>query len=138
MCREYAVNLGADKVGTAHVEKQGLYYWINCQCQLSGTVPCRIIVSGESEIDLGICVPRDNGFGLETRIPIKNVGKGDLQFYVRPKHRQKDELFVPITPDEPFSYIKKLKNAYLSSKEGQVGLSFKDQSLIQRDSDQNP
>ena len=69
MRNEYAVYMGSERVGTAQVIIEGLFYKIYCLCQLDGTVPCRIRVSGEKEMDLGICVPLENGFGVKTRIP---------------------------------------------------------------------
>ncbi len=135
---EYSINLDKECVGTAHVVKEGLFYRIHCQCGLTGTVPCRITVTGEREADLGICVPLKDGFGIETRIPIKRVGEGELRFRVLAKRRDSDELFVTASADEPFPYLRRLSNAYLSVRNGQVGLVFKDQSPNQQDSDRNP
>ena len=138
MLREYEIYLGNDCVGTAHVTQEGLYYRICCQCQLTGTDPYRITVSGDTDVDLGICVPMGDGFGIETSIPVKRVGKGALNFCAVPKNRINREFFVALSPEEPFGYIQRLKKAYLSRQNGQVGLSFKDQSLTQRGSGQNP
>lgn len=138
MRREYEIYMGSECVGTAYVTTEGLFYHIYCLCQLSGSVPCRITVTGDREADLGICVPLKDGFGIETRIPIKRVGNGELRFRVSPKHRANTESFIPLSADEPFRYIQRLKDAYLLRRYGQVGLSFKDQSPSQRDSDQIP
>lgn len=138
MQMEYGIYLGSECVGTAYVTQEGLFYRIRCQCQLTGTVPCRITVSGEAEVDLGICVPMREGIGIETSIPMKRVGKGPLQFCIAPKKRVKTEMFVALSPEEPFGYIQRLKNAYMSRVNGQVGISFIDQSPIQQDSGLNP
>lgn len=135
---EYSINSGNECVGTAHVVKEGLFYRIHCQCGLTGTIPCRITVTGEREADLGICVPLKDGFGVETRIPIKRVGEGELRFRVLAKRRDNAELFVIPSVDEPFTYLRRLGSAYLSVRNGQVGLIFKDQSPNQQDSGQNP
>ncbi len=138
MCDEYAIYMATERVGTAYVTNEGLFYRIRCLCQLTGTVPCRITASGEGEVDLGVCVPMDDGFGIKTRVPMKKLGRCELRFCVQPKHRVRTDLFIALSPEEPFRYIQRLRDAYMSFKNGQVGLSFKDQSLIQRDSDQSP
>lgn len=138
MYKEYEIYMGSEIVGTAYVTKEGLFYRISCLCRLTGTVPCRIKVIGEKEADLGICVPLNDGIGVETRIPIKRVGDRELQFCVSPKNRVNTELFIPLSVDEPFTYLQRLEDAYLSRRNGQVGLAFKDRSPIPRDSDQIP
>jgi len=134
---EYAVCFGTERVGSASVSKEGLYYRIRCQCQLSGDVPCRITVSGERDADLGLCVPLGDHFGVETRIPIKRVGEGNLSFQVTPKHRETTEQFIPISPEEPFQYLARLKDAYLIRRNGQAGIAITDRSPDQPDSGQS-
>ena len=138
MCKEYEVFFGSERVGAASVNREGLYYRISCRCRLSGYVPCRIIVSGEKEADLGLCVPLDDMFGVETRIPIKKIGEGELHFRVLPKRPELKGEFIPISPEEPFHYIARLKDAHLARKDGQAGLILKDRSQDQQDSDPNP
>ena len=130
--------MGSERVGSACVTKEGLYYRISCRCLLSGSVPCVVKVTGDREMDLGLCVPLCGGFGVETRIPIKRVGEGTLNFRVLPKHRIRTEQFVPVSAEEPFRYITRLKDAYLVRRNGQMGLLFTDRSPSPLDSDQNP
>lgn len=138
MRNEYAVYMGSERVGTAQVIIEGLFYKIYCLCQLDGTVPCKITVCGENEVDLGICVPLQNGFGMKTRIPIKKIGKGELRFCVLPKYVRRDEHFLELSTEKPFRYIHLLKDAYMSHKDGHIGIGIINQSLSQQGSDQNP
>ena len=113
----YSIHFGEEVIGEATVEKQGLFYRIHCLCHISGSVPFRVTVKGDTDVDLGLCVPMDHDFGLNTSIPISKVGNGKLEFWARPKHTVKKLDCVTVSPDEPFSYLAKLKGAYLVSRD---------------------
>ena len=117
------IHRGNDVVGIATVEKQGLYYRFSCQCRIHGQGMRRILVSGgKTRTDLGICVPIDDGFGLEKKIPCKQFGDGEPEFQLLPKYPDVKGQFVPVYPDEPFAYMSRLKVAYLSVQDGQTGI----------------
>ena len=80
---------------------------------------------GEKRENLGVLVPGENGFGLDTRFPISRVGRGVLSFRLLPRHDPlQGRLFVPITPEEPFAYLSRLKDAFLEIQEGKKGASI--------------
>ena len=123
----YEIYLGNEAVGQAWVRREGLYYRIRCACRLSGDTLCRVSVRcGQVEENLGIPVPQDGEFRLETRIPVKKLGEGDFRFAVVPRHKPLDGLFVPLCPEEPFRYISRLKHAYLEKSKGQMGIVIKE------------
>lgn len=118
----YSVRFGSQPVGKVQVLRQGLYYRFICRCQLSGDVVCRLrVVCGGRKESLGVVVPMDGGFGLDTKLPVKRLGEGEMEFLLIPKHDVPQGTFVPIYPDEPFAYIQRLKDAYLARQEGQLG-----------------
>lgn len=81
MEENYAVYFGNRPVGKVQVTRQGLYYRFLCRCQLTGDVMCRLWVScGDKRESLGLVVPVDGGFGLNTSLPIKRLGEGGLNF----------------------------------------------------------
>ena len=126
MEENYAVSLGGKPVGRAQVTRQGLYYRVVCRCSLSGEVMYRLeCACRERRTNLGILVPCESGFGLETRFPVSRVGEGKLTFTLQPKH---DPLtgrsFVPIAPEEPFAYLARLKDAFLEIQDGKKGASI--------------
>lgn len=123
MVGDYDVYLGKQQSGRIQVRRQGLYYRFSCRCRLTGDVICRLYVScgGKGE-NLGVLVPMDGGFGLETRIPVKRFGEGEPAFTLVPRHEVPQERFVPIIPEEPFSYIERLKTSFLVRKYGEVGI----------------
>lgn len=127
MIGTFEIRKGSSPIGKVTVERQGLYYRITCRCSLTGEVMHHLVVSsGEKREDLGTLVPFDGAFGLEKRIPVKKLGEGEPEFHLLPKHSSPDGKFVPVYPEEPFSYMSRLKNAYLEARNGQVGLCFRE------------
>lgn len=127
MIAEYDIYMGNSVVGKAVVEKQGLYYRFDCRCRLSGDVLCRVMVECDGHHEsLGILVPCGKIFGLTTKLPVKRFGAGGLRFRVMPKHPSGQGTFVAVYPDEPFSYLSRLKNAFLENRNGQAGVVITD------------
>ena len=119
---DYEVFFGKEKAGKVQVFREGLYYRFCCRCCLTGDVVCRLMVScGEKQENLGVVVPVGEGFGLDKRIPVKHLGEGEMTFSLMPKHDRIGGKFIPIYPEEPFSYIARLKDAFLARQNGQVG-----------------
>lgn len=137
---EYPIYNGEDTVGIAQVSKEGLYYRIHCTCNLVDSEPFRITAKAEHQIDLGMCVPNGDIAGLKVRIPMKKLGEGNLSFSIGKRNEDQQEEWFPVSPQEPFLYIAKLKTACTVSRNGKVGIAFKvkDQFLTQRDNDQSP
>ena len=123
MEESYCVTLCGKEVGKVLVRRQGLYYSFSCRCTLPGDMIYRLMVTcGNIQESLGVPVPTDGRFVLEKKLPVKRIGSGNLSFVLVPKHEQKEIIYVPISPEEPFAYISRLKNAFLSQKEGCVGI----------------
>ena len=119
---DYEVFFGKDKAGKVQVLREGLYYRFFCRCQLSGDVVCRLLVRcGEKQENLGVVVPMGDGFGLEKKVPVKHLGEENMEFFLMPKCDHIGGEFVPIYPEEPFSYIARLKDAFLARQNGQMG-----------------
>ena len=125
MVGTYDVKIGQEKVGKIRVEKQGLYYRFSCRCMLSGkTVHCVQALCGGTRVHLGVCVPMDGRFGLEKKLPCKQFPGGKTEFLLIPRGENQGRKFVPVYPEEPFSYMAKLKDAFLEIRDGQVGVSI--------------
>ena len=112
----------AQGTGYVTVTKEGLYYRFSCRCKLTGDVMHRLVVTTDAgNGDLGVCVPMEGKFGVERKVPSKRFG-ANPQFQLLPKHERMQGRFVPIYPEEPFAYMSKLKNAFLATQNGQVGI----------------
>ena len=78
--------LGCDAVGKAYVTEQGLYYRIQCRCAMTSDVIHRLVVScGDRQESVGVLVPFGQEFGLDTKLAVKRLGRGELQFKIQPK-----------------------------------------------------
>jgi len=75
--------------------------------------------------NLGIPVPVNGGFELDTKVPVKRLMDDEPEFHLVPKHEKTAGQFIPIYPEEPFGYISRLKEAYLTRKDGQLGIIVK-------------
>ncbi len=129
----YGVRMGLDLVGKVNVQRRGLYWQFTCRCRLSGDGVFRLrIQCGGKQENLGILVPMDGGFGLNTKIPAKRLGEGEPEFTLIPKHELCGGRFVPIYPEEPFAYIGKLKKAFLVRQNGRMGILLEDQMSSSR------
>ena len=125
----------ADKpVGTAKIKKEGLYYSFQCRCRLSGEVICRLVAyCGTKSHNLGICVPMDDQFGVQTKIPVKRLGEGEIVIRVEPNRGDVSERFMPIRAEEPFAYIDKLEKAYFVYRNKQPGVILPEEDQSDKD-----
>ena len=114
----YEVYLGSTSAGKVQVLRQGLYYVFHCRCTLSGGMYRLFASCGSREESLGIVVPIDGGFGLDTRLPVKRLGEGTMQFRLVPKQAERQETVFPIRPGEPFPGLSQLEKARLAYREG--------------------
>lgn len=123
----YEISMGGKPIGKAVVRRMGLYYHFSCRCDLTGEVVCKLAVTcGDAQENLGVFVPMDGCFGIEKKLPVKRLGEGIPQFRVLPKHERIEGKFVPIYPEEPFAYMAKLKDAFLATQNGQVGIVIRE------------
>lgn len=124
---EYELCLGKDPVGKVQVLRQGLYYRFICRCKLSGEVVYRLTVRcGENTENLGILVGTGDGFGLDKKVSVSRLGKGEMSFLLLPKSDRLNGTFIPIHPDEPFAYITRLQDAFFVRQGGQAGIVIKE------------
>ena len=123
MQQEYCVLSGDEIIGKVFVQRQGLYYHFRCRCSITGAVKYKLIVNcGENTVDLGLCIPHSDGFGMDTKLPIKRVGDGELTFRLMPKHNKLVGEFLSVASEEPFGHIQKLQQAHLALQGGLVGV----------------
>jgi len=121
----YSVTLNNKPAGKISVRRQGLYYHFSCRCCLNSENIYRLVVCcADKEEKLGILVPSEKSFVLNTQIPVKRIGEGDMSFYLTSNQNLTPGMFVPIIPEEPFSYIERLKEAYLQRRYGQLGVQI--------------
>ena len=125
----YPIQMGGEQIGEAEVRREGLYLCFSCRCRFSGEMICRLVAEADGKREnLGIPVPENGWFCLHSRVPAKRLGNGELTVRAVPKRGNVAGKFVPLSPREPFSYLKELKNAYLEIRNGQVGVVLREES----------
>ena len=114
----FDIFLNGQTVGTVQVRREGLYYRFSARCRLREKEMCRLEANGMS---LGIPVPEGDIFRLETKKPCKLFSDG-WDFQIIPNRPVLDGKFIPIKPEEPFSYLARLKDSYLVRRDGELGI----------------
>jgi len=129
----YQVLLDKENVGKVSVERQGLYYRVQCCCELKNEQMYRLRLHwADKERDLGLLVPDGKNFVVRTRFPVKDAGTGAAEFYLHDPSRRKQE-FIPIIPDEPFEQLEQLKDSVLVEEDGAPGIVKQDETLDSRE-----
>ena len=152
MAETYEIFYDKQCVGTATMKREGLYLCFSCRCRLPDNGLYRIhVTDGDRRGDLGICVPMDDNFGMDKKLPAKGLGEGILRFELLPKDWKPQEItitepdvpakeetsapeeepdfydepsqqFLPVSEDEPFDYLDKLENAHMEIRDDQPGI----------------
>lgn len=123
MEQTYPVTRNGKHTGKVLVQRQGLYFLFRCRCSLPEQGIYRLWVTcGQHQESLGILVPKDGSFILDTKVPIKRIGEGNMSFSVVTKDQVSTTTFVPISPEEPFAYISRLKESFLAIRDKQPGI----------------
>ncbi len=120
----YDVFFGNEKIGRIQLRRQGLYYHYTCRCARF-TESMYDVYCGSQR--LGLLIPKDGQLILDGKLPVKKLEQGSASFLVKPKHAPMSEHFVPLCPQEPFSYLRNLQSAYLETRGGQLGVVMKNE-----------
>lgn len=119
----FDVMLNERTVGTASVNREGLYYHFSCKCILPDKDIHAIWVLWEGgSRKLGVCVPEGRYAYLNTKVPVKYIPGGKL--YFRIDHREELD-FYPVDPDVAFAHMDKLTKARFAEVNGKPGLVIK-------------
>lgn len=110
----YDVSLDGNVIGNVSVTAEGLYTGLLCQCKLPDGQIYRLVLNCNGQKhDLGICVPTGQYYTVNKRVPSKQIGQGEMKFYIVPKYQREDTVFVPISSNARFAYIRELEKLRL-------------------------
>lgn len=125
MVGTYQVYFEGIPVGTVCLTKWGLYYELECHCQKISDEMMELVTNVKDDRKkLGLLLPSDEGLMLRKRIPAKDLGEGKGEFFLVPRNSPIFEQ-VPVDPQNPFPYLQKLPDAFLTCKDGQPMIGFK-------------
>ena len=69
-------------------------------------------------LDLGVCVPSAGEFIIQTRIPVKKIGEGEITFYTG----SEEASFYPVSEDTSFLRLDLLRSCLMASRGDVVGV----------------
>lgn len=119
----YRVEYHHRSVGKVQLIQQGLYYRVICRCECAGDEVLRLFAESESgRENLGVMLPEDGTLRLDRKVPAKQIPKGKLRFFLSAGAAKPEGNFIPICPQEPFAYIEALKDAFLATEHGKIGI----------------
>lgn len=93
---------------------------------------------GQQKVKLGVCMPQDDGFSLTAKIPVKQLGEGEICISAGSGNEIERITTIAIKEDEPFERLEDLDAAYLHRSQNQLEIAFKDRSAVPQDSGQSP
>ena len=138
MVNTYDVFLNGKEIGTASLEKEGLYWKINCRCNVPNDVPYEVLLRAGEHINLGLLVKEETIYCLTRRIAMKRIGEAPLYFEARARNAKPPEVFQSIVSDAPFAYLEEIKGCKLEEKDCQVGLIIRQETPDQQIPDNDP
>lgn len=132
----FDIYIDSKAVGTAKVDRKGLYYQFSCSCKPPDNGIYRVWVNdGVVDFDLGICVPDGATYTLTKRLPAKLLSSKNFMFSLQPKD---GKMSASSNVEEgPFQQLEMLEMAKLSEENGQQTIII-EQVPTQQDSDLNP
>ena len=120
------VHLDHKTVGTANIKRNGLYYQIHCRCNVPDDRVYRLMAKCDGRsVDLGVCVPFEDGFGVDTMVSVKKIGTDSISFYLTDRKESSDEKFIQIKEGEPFDGTEHLMNSRFEMRGNAPGLVIK-------------
>jgi hypothetical protein len=114
-------------VGKVQLIRQGLYWRVICRCQCSNDLVRRLYaVWDDGRENLGVLVPEEDGFRLDRRIPVKRLRTDGVKFMLSTGGHSREGKLVPVSPEEPFAYIDRLKHAFLETENGKIQIRIEE------------
>ena len=112
MSVQYDVYYRDDKIGTLKMEKENLYYRIQCSCNIPGNDIYRLVaIGGKDAKDLGICVPDNQKLVLTKYVPVKEFFPENVRFLLRKHSKEEPEQIIPVHQNQSFLQIRLLHKA---------------------------
>ena len=124
----YTIWANGKSAGDAEVIKSGLYYKIMCRIVRPKKGMYRLNVRCcEKTVDLGLCVPMQDHFGVDTSVPIRKIGEGELIFELIGEHHS--QKFIAISKETPVKHLAEYSKMRFVILEGEKGVILTDHSL---------
>lgn len=117
------IMMNGKNVGTATVEKEGLYYRFSCKCVFDDADVHNLwVLWKDGSRRLGVLVPEGRYACLNTKVPVKYIPDTQLAFQI---DYCQTEHFHPVNPEVPFAHMGQLLKARFTIIDGKPGLMIK-------------
>ena len=117
------IYLDGNVVGIAKISEEGLYYRIECTCDLPQNTIFKVYAVTSCEtLNIGVCTPCGEKLRTVRKIPVSRWGTAAPQFYVVPKDKSACEI-IKLLPNEPVECVEDLRNCTLMWENGKPVLA---------------
>lgn len=125
--KQFEIFMHSQPVGSATVQKDGLYFSFSCSCQMPDNGIYRVVVEdGKHSENLGVLIPNGDTYALTAKLPLKRFCTDNFSFQVMDRQKKASGICVPLASDKPFLYISKLRESYLTLVDGQLYIRLPD------------
>ena len=112
------IYLDGNVVGIAKICEEGLYYRIECTCDLPQNTIFKVYAVTSCEtLNIGVCTPCGEKLRTVRKIPVSRWGTAAPQFYVVPKD-ECDREVIKLLPNTPVTCVEVLRQCKLIWKNG--------------------
>lgn len=112
------IYLDGNVVGTVKISEEGLYYSVECTCDLPrDTIFKAYAVTSCGTLNLGVCAPYGEKLRTVRKIPVTRWGNATPRFYVVPKDKSAREI-IELLPNEPIACVEELRKSALMWENG--------------------
>lgn len=109
MGEQYPVLFEDRHVGTVELQALGMYYELDCVCDLPLKCVCRLYCqSGNNWESLGVPVLKDGKFILRKCVPNRMIPRENPRFIVKPDSEKATSELLSVAEDQPFPYLHQL------------------------------
>ena len=136
MVGKYEIKQGNKPVGTMDVSREGLYYHFRGKCNFVQKQIFRVrMVCAGSEENLGVLLPCNGIFLLDTKRPVKQFSDATPPFVVTSSTVAN---WISLNENTPFPMLVALENGVFQRRDGVPGILFTDQEPSRPGSDPTP
>lgn len=112
------IYLDGNVVGIAKISEEGLYYSVECTCDLPRNTIFKVYAVTSCEtLNIGVCTPCGEKLRTVRKIPVTRWGNVVPQFYVLPKDECDREL-IELLPNSPVTCVENLRQCRLIWENG--------------------
>ena len=113
-------------VGNCMTHREGLYIRFVCRCARISDSICRLLLRcGNGNVDLGVLIPVEGGYGLDRKLPVRNIPEGEPRFCVKLQGEQSAKRFIQVRDGEKFVFLSGLADARFGKQDGKTGVFLK-------------